>query len=320
MLSRRLYRIKVFESLYAWFQGGEPRLEVAEKNMLQSIEKIYELYYHQLSFLLEVVDFYEKRTEEARHKFYPTEEELNPNLKFVNNALIGLLRNNKDLQEKTRRYRINWADEQEMVRAICTKIRNGKDHKNYLASPENSFEEDREFVCQVFRKYIARSTALAYYFEEKNIHWNIDFDAVAQFVMKTLRIVPEGYPAGASLAQLFRKEEGDDPAEDKKFVTGLFRKAIAESKEMEERIAKKVVNWELDRIALTDIILLKMALTELVHFPFIPVKVTLNEYIELSKSFSTPKSKTFINGLLDKLTEELTEQKLIRKKGRGLIK
>ncbi len=319
MVSRRLYRIKVFEGLYAWFQGGESRLEVAEKNMLHSIEKIYELYYFMLSILLELVDFYEKRSEEAKHKFYPTEEELNPNLKFVNNSLIRLLRENSDLQNRISQYKINWADEQEIFRNIYLKLKSGKDHKSYMTSGGNSFEEDREFVYQVFRKYIARSSAFEFYFEERNIHWSIDFEAVCLFVMRTIRLIPESYPKNSSLALLFQKDEEDDPAEDKKFVIGLFRKTISDSSELEKLIQQKVVNWELDRIALTDIILIKMALAELIHFPYIPVKVTLNEYIELAKSFSTPKSKMFINGLLDKLVEELKKEERINKKGRGLI-
>jgi N utilization substance protein B len=319
MLSRRLYRIKVLEGLYAWFQGGEPRMEVAEKNLLQSIDKVYDLYFYLLSFLLEVSDFYARRTEDARHKFYPTEEDLNPSMRFLENPVIRMIRENDEVQRQIRRLKINWADEQEMVRKVYLKIRESRDMKSYLENGKSSFREDKEIVYQVFRKAIAKSEALQFCLEEKNIHWSIDFDAVILFVLKTIRMLPEDFPSTSSLIGLFRKEEEDDPAGDRKFITGLFRKVITGSDEYEKMIAGKARNWELDRIALTDIILIKMALAELLHFPTIPIKVTLNEYIEISKSFSSPKSKTFINGLLDKLVEDLKAEDRIRKKGRGLI-
>jgi N utilization substance protein B len=240
-------------------------------------------------------------------------------MRFLENPVIRMIRENDEVQRQIRRLKINWADEQEMVRKVYLKIREGRDMKSYLESGKSSFREDKEIVYQVFRKAIAKSEALQFCLEEKNIHWSIDFDAVILFVLKTIRMLPEDFPSTSSLIGLFRKEEEDDPAGDRKFITGLFRKVITGSDEYEKMIAGKARNWELDRIALTDIILIKMALAELLHFPTIPIKVTLNEYIEISKSFSSPKSKTFINGLLDKLVEDLKAEDRIRKKGRGLI-
>jgi len=319
MLSRRHYRIKVFQALYAWFQGGEFRPEVAEKNLLLSIDKIYELYYIQLSFLLEIHDFYRRRTEEAKNKFYPTEEELNPSSRFLDNAVIRLIAENKDLQSQVARYKISWTEEQEMIRKVGTKIRASKDLKAYLDSETSSFEEDREIVYRIFKKHLAKSTELQFFCEERNIFWTDDFQGAALFILKTIKLLPENFKEKDALTSLFVKDEDDSPADDRKFIVELFRKTIANSEDLEALIDGKTKNWELERIALTDIILIKMALTELMHFPSIPIKVTMNEYIELSKLFSTPKSKLFINGLLDKLTEELKEAKKIKKKGRGLI-
>jgi transcription antitermination protein NusB len=319
MLGRRHYRIKVFQALYAWFQGGESRQDVAERALLHSIDKITELYYLQLSFFLEVMEFYRVRSEDGKNKFYPTEEELNPNMKLLENSLITGLQQNKELQKQFNHYKFSWTEEQEMVRKIYLKVKNLKDLRTYFNQETSSFESDRDIVYRIFKKCISKSAELQFFCEERNIFWVEDYQSAALFILKTLKQVPEGFPETGSLVSLFPKDEDDDPKEDKKFIVELFQKTIAQSEKLEELIRLKTKNWELERIALTDIILIKMAMIELMHFPSIPVKVTLNEYIELSKLFSTPKSKLFINGLLDKLVEDLRKEKKIKKKGRGLL-
>ena len=319
MLGRRHYRIKVFQALYAWFQGGENRQDVAERTLLQSIDKIIELYYLQFSFFLEVMEFYRMRSEDGKNKFYPTEEELNPNPKLLENSLILCLQQNKDLQKKFNTYKFSWTEEQEMVRKIYMKVRNLKDLRTYFNQSEGSFEADRDIVYRIFKKCISKSAELQFYCEERNIFWVEDYQSAALFILKTLKQIPKGFPNSQSLVSLFPKDEDDDPKEDKKFIVELFKKTIAQSDKLEDLIRSKTKNWELERIALTDIILIKMAMIELMQFPSIPVKVTMNEYIELSKLFSTPKSKMFINGLLDKLAEDLKKEKKIKKKGRGLL-
>jgi transcription antitermination protein NusB len=319
MLGRRHYRIKVFQALYAWFQGGESLQDVAERNLLQSIDKIFELYYLQFSFFLEVIGFYRMRSEDGKNKFYPTDEELNPNLKLLENSLILCLQQNKDLQKHFKTYKFSWTEEQEMVRKIYLKVRNLKDLRAYFNQTETSFEADREIVYRIFKKCISKSAELQFYCEERNIFWVEDYQSAALFILKTLKQIPENFPDSKSLVSLFPKDEGDDPKEDKKFIVELFKKTIAQSGKLEGLIRAKTKNWDLERIALTDIILIKMAMVELMQFPSIPVKVTMNEYIELSKLFSTPKSKIFINGLLDKLVDDLKKEKKIKKKGRGLL-
>ncbi len=319
MLGRRQYRIKVFQALYAWFQGGETRQDVAERALLQSIDKIVELYFLQISFFLEVIQFYRMRLEDAKNKFYPTEEEVNPNLKLLGNSLIISLQQNKDLQKQFSAYKFSWTEEQEMVRKIYLKVRNLKDLRNYFNQDENSFEADRDIVYRIFKKCISKSSELQFYCEERNIFWVEDYQSAALFILKTLKQIPENFPDSQSLVSLFPKDEDDDPKEDKKFIVELFRKTIGQSEKLEEMIRVNTKNWELERIALTDIILIKMAMVELMQFQSIPVKVTMNEYIELSKLFSTPKSKLFINGLLDKLVDDLKKEKKLKKKGRGLL-
>jgi transcription antitermination protein NusB len=317
MLGRRHFRIKVFQALYAWFQGGEARQDVAERALCTSIDKIYELYYLQLSFFVDLMDFYRRKLEDARHKFLPTEEDINPNTKLLTNVVLGILLENKDLGKQVRKYSINWSDEQEMLRKAYLKVRNSKDLKDYLSSGTNLFEDDREIIYKLFKKVVAKSGDLQFYCEERNIFWLDDYQSAALLVMKTIRLITEGFGPDQVLPALLEKEE--DPEDDDKFVKELFRKTISQSETFDRMIDAKTKNWELERIALTDIVLIKMALVELLYFSSVPIKVTLNEYIEMSKLFSTPKSQIFVNGLLDKIVEGLKEDKKIKKTGRGLI-
>jgi len=319
MLGRRHFRVKVLQGLYAYFQGGEPQLDLAEKHLLHSIDKLTELYFTQISFFLEVIDFYIRRMEESKNKFYPTYEELNPVSKLVNNRVVTILRENTDLASRIRKYRISWTEEQDSVRKVYQRIRESKEHKEYLYSGQDSFQEDQEFVAKMLKKYILRSPELIFFCEERSIYWVDDVEVTASFTLKTVRLLTPGFPLDSSLLSLFVKNGEEDPKEERKFIIELFRKTVSHSSDFEDRIKGRLKNWELDRIALTDIILIKMALSEFLFFPTIPVKVTLNEYIELSKHFSSVKSKLFINGILDKLVSDLIEEDLIHKTGRGLI-
>ncbi len=319
MLGRRHFRIKVLQALYAYFQGGEARLETAEKNLFLSINKITELYFLQLSFLLEVMHYYRFRMEEAKTKFIPTDEELNPNTKLLNNKLLISLQENENLADRIRQYKISWTEEQEMVRKIFLKIKNSKDHADYLSSETSSFEEDQEYLYRLFRKFIAKSGDLQFYCEDRNLFWADDFEVAAIFVLKTLKFLNEPFGPKDELLSLLKKDQDDDPADDRNFILELFRKTLLHSEEFDHLIETRTRNWELERIALTDVILIKMALTEFMYFTQVPVKVTMNEYIEISKQFSSVKSKLFINGILDKLVTDLAQENKIKKTGRGLM-
>jgi len=319
MLGRRQYRIKILQALYAFFQGGEPRIEIAEKNLFNSIDKTYELFYLQFSFLLEFIDFFRQKTEDAKHKFFPTEEEKNPNLRLLENKVVLLLQENNDLLRQIDKYKFNWSEEQDMLRKIYQKAKDSKDYRDYLESSEDSFVFDRDFIALLYKKFIARSPELIFYCEERNIYWVDDYDWAATFVLKVLKTIPENFKAKDTVLAVLAKDSEEDPADDRRFISNLFRKTIIHSEEFATLISERTRNWEVDRIALTDFILLKMALAELLHFPNIPVKVTLNEYIEISKYFSSVKSKLFINGILDKLVSDLREEDKIHKTGRGLL-
>jgi len=319
MLGRRHFRVKILQGLYAYFQGGDSRIESAEKKLLQSIDKMNELFYLQISFLLEVLHFYEVRMEEAKYKFIPTEAELNPNLKLLKNKQLIQLQTNHDISEAITRYKISWSEEQEMVRKVYLKIKNSKELSEYLKSENSSYQEDSEFMIRVFRKFLAKSGDFRSFCEERFLFWSDDFDIASLFILKMLKLLNENFSENDILADLFHKEHPDYFADDQKFIQELFRRTIMHSDEYEKLIKSRTRNWELERIALTDVILIKMALTELLHFSEIPVKVTLNEYIELSKQFSSQKSKSFINGILDKLVADLQTENKINKRGRGLM-
>jgi N utilization substance protein B len=257
--------------------------------------------------------------EESKTKFYPTPQELNPSHKLLENKLIIQLQANEPLARKIAEYRVSWTEEQDMVRKIYQKVKASKEYHAYIDSGLDSFSEDQEFIELLFRKFIARSPDFQFFCEERNIFWEDDFEAVALFVLKTIRLMTPDFSSQTDILSLFHKDSEEDQEEDKKFIEGLFRKTISKSEEWDRLIETRTRNWELERIALTDILLIKMALTELTAFSQIPVKVTMNEYIEISKQFSSRKSKSFINGILDNLIADLNESKQIRKTGRGLM-
>lgn len=318
MLSRRQLRIKVLQALYAFFQSKENRIDIAEKKLLKSIEKLYELYIFQLSFILEIFEYAEKRIEEAKNKFLPTESDLNPNKKFINNKFLKQLSENKDLIKKIDALKISWSDEKNLIRKTFLKISESNKYKDYMSSSDNSYYADKEIVIKLLKKEISENEILKNFYEDRSIYWVDDYYAVTMLIIKTIKLFQEDWDEFVPLPSIYKTSDKDGN-EDRKFIIELFRKTIIHSREYEQLIDKKTKNWELDRIAVMDIILIKMALAELLEFPNIPVKVTMNEYIELSKLFSTPKSKIFVNGILDKLIVDLNKKNLINKTGRGLM-
>lgn len=319
MLSRRHLRIKVLQALYAFFQSMNEKIDAGEKSLFKSINQIYEIYIYQLSFLVEIGEFAVKRLEENKKKFFPTEEDLDPNTRFVNNKVLHQLSENHDFKKYLDVYKINWSEQEEMIRKLYVEIRDGEDYKHYMEAPDDSYGNDRDILVRILKKQMLRSESLHYFFEEKNIHWSDDFYTANLLAMKTIKHFKESFNSDYKLPLLFKDNEFDSTNEDMEFVKQLFRKTIVKSETYEKLIEGKVKNWEMERIAVMDVLLLKMALAELLEFPSIPIKVTLNEYIELAKMFSTPKSKVFVNGILDKIIAELKENGQIKKTGRGLL-
>ncbi len=314
MLNRRHLRIKVLQALYAYYQSNEDNFRKTENEMLQAIERIYDLYIYLMLTFGELTSIAAHRFEENKKKIRPSAEELNPNLKFVENEIIKLLVENRELRSVSEERKVNWVGDQmqEMFKKMYLHLRESETYFEFMNNGQTGFEEDRQFALALFKVEIANSPLLYDFFEEKSIQWLDDIDLACSMVLKTIK----GFQEGESNGILSLYKDKDDELD---FVRDLLRKTISLDTENEKLIDELTKNWELDRIAKMDVVLMKMAITEFQIFNSIPTKVTLNEYIEISKFYSTPKSHTFINGVLDKAIVELMKDKKIQKVGRGLI-
>jgi N utilization substance protein B len=314
MLNRRHLRIKVLQALYAYFQSNEDNFRRTENELMQAVERIQDLYLYLLLSFSEIKGIAENRIEENTKKIRPSEEDLNPNTKFIDNKIIRLLEENKELRRLSEERKVNWVgdEHQEMFRKMFLIIKDSEIYFEYMNNESKTFEDDKAFALELFKVEIANSELLYNFFEEKSIHWMDDIDLACSMVLKTLKSVNEG-----EVIELLPLYKVDD--DEQEFIRELLRKTISMDKENEALIDELTKNWELDRIAKMDVILMKMAITELQIFNNIPTKVTLNEYIEISKFYSTPKSNGFINGILDKAIDRLQAEKKIVKIGRGLM-
>jgi N utilization substance protein B len=314
MLNRRYLRIKVMQALYGFFQSDTRDLAKSERELFSNIDKVYDLYIYQLALLLELKHVVNTIMEDAKEKHLPTKEELNPNLRFLQNKVIQQLSENIHLQREMNNRRINWNNEFELVKRIYNTIKTSEIYKSYMASEENDYKADRKFIVEIFKEFIADFELVNHLYEEKNLHWGDDIYLVNPMVVKTIESFKEDSTPEQGLMTLYKDRE-----EDMEFVRDLFRQTAIRNEENEKLIGDKTKNWEVERIALMDVLLMKMAITEVLHFSNIPVKVTLNEFIEISKMYSTPKSKIFINGILDKLIADFKRENKLNKMGRGLM-
>ena len=315
MLSRRFLRIKSFQALYSYFQSEDKSIKKLESEAFLSLERMHDLYLLLLTLGQELTHLSELRMEEAKKKRLPTEEDLNPNRRFLENKVLTLLTENVHLKEQATAKKIGWSADYDLLVKLNAFVRNHEIFKTYMAAPESSFEQDQKFVVDLYKKILPESELLLSELEDKSIFWGLDeVDFILSMVIKTIKRFDEKSTISEKILPLYSNEK-----EDKKFVKDLLFKVVENDKENSKMIAAKTKNWEVDRIAMVDILLMKLAITELLHFKAVPVKVTLNEYIELSKWYSTPKSKMFVNGVLDKLLLELKTKGKLKKMGRGLL-
>ncbi len=315
MLNRRHLRIKVLQTLYAFSQSQNTNLVAGEKELLHGVDRMYDLYIYYLTMFDSFTHFAELRIEEAKRKKFTKEEDLNPNLKFVNNRFIALLKENKAIKDASINTKINWSGdvEQDVLVKLYNSFIKNEIYIEYMESKEQSFEEDKKFIIKLFKKEICNFELLIHYFEEKSIYWQDDIDLVCSMVIKTLKTFKSPEDTEKAILPLYKDDEED-------FIKKLFRKALDNLTDNYAIIAEHTRNWESDRIALMDRLLMNLAITEAQVFPYIPTNVTLNEYIEISKFYSTPKSNSFINGILDKIFSDMQKEGTIKKVGRGLIK
>jgi len=302
------------QALYAFFQADNKDITKGEKELFRDVDKIYDLYIYQLALLLELKHVAEVLTEDGKNKRLPTKNDLNPSLKFIQNKFINRLSENIAVKREMNNRRINWNNEFELVKKIYNNIKASSEYENYMNAADDSYTADRDFIIEIFKEHIADYELINHFYEEKNLHWGDDTYLVNPMIIKTIESFDEDATPEHELIPLYKDREDDE-----QFARDLYRQTIIHENENKKLIADKTKNWEVERIALMDVLLMKMALTELTYFSNIPVKVTLNEFIEISKAYSTPKSKLFINGILDKLIADLKDQGKIAKTGRGLM-
>jgi transcription antitermination protein NusB len=320
MLSRRHLRVKVLQALYAFFQSDGDDIAAGEKQLIMSTDKLYELYIYQLSFLVRFVFYAGNRMEEAKRKYYPTEDDLHPNTRLIENLFIKQLEINRDYQRWNNRLKINWSDEENLFHKLLIELKGGQDYLEIVNRKEASYRNDKDLITLIVTEYLPDFELLRNFFEDRSIFWSDeDYDISLTMLIITIKLYRESWGPDHLLPPLFKDEDGANEDEDRQYMLKLFRYSILRSEENGKMIEEQADNWELERIAIMDIIIMKMALTELMVFPSIPVKVTINEYIEISKSYSSVKSKLFINGILDKLVTKLKEEGKISKTGRGLM-
>jgi N utilization substance protein B len=314
MLNRRHLRVKVLQALYAYHQSDQKEVQAHEKLMLQSIDRVFEMYIWMLSLVNEVIQFSANDAAERANKHLPTAEDLNPNLKILENRFISSLLENKEYVNAVKRYKISWDFEPELAKSLFITLKASDDYRNYLDRTEDSMHSDKDIIKFIFKKVILKSSLAEQVFEDKFISWQVDRDVLQALIAKTFKNFSSDNYQENKLAEVT-----GNWTEDREFIIDLFEKTIRYDTEYQDMIGKKTENWEPERIAMMDTLLMKMALCEFINFSSVPVKVTINEYLEIAKEFSTPKSNSFINGILDKILFELKEENKIRKTGRGLI-
>jgi N utilization substance protein B len=313
MISRRLLRIKALIALYAYNRREDDDLPKAENELMFSIEKTYDLYHLLMLLLLELSDIAAGKIDQSRQKRIPSPEDLNPNTCFISNRLIAQLRNNKPFQKYVSSRKLSWVNYSHIVRLLYNKLVAWDVYIEYMNSPENNYQLDKKFIFRLIKELLGISEDILNCLEEQSIYWNDDMEYILIMLDKTFKKFKADSGEETALMPLFKNEE------DKDFVKVLFRKAVLNTKEYSGLIDNNTTNWELERIALMDILVMKLAITEILEFPEIPVKVTLNEYIEIAKYYCTSKSSTFVNGILDNIVKEIREKGLFSKYGRGLI-
>ena len=314
MLNRRHLRIKVLQILYAFFQSKEIDVVKAQNELLLSVERMYDLYLYLLLTIPELKRAAETNNENRKNKLRPNESDLLPNLKWVENSLVLKIEESKELNKVSSARKVNWlgAENQEIFRKMFLQVKDSETYFEFMENGLKDFEEDKKFALALFKNEIINSEFLHNYIEDKSIYWLDDIDLCCSMALKTLKTAAPDKEI--SILSLYKEDD-----DEKEFILNLCRNTIEMDVENEKLIEILAVNWEVDRIAKIDVLLLKMALVELQTCTSIPTKVTMNEYIEISKFYSTPKSNLFINGILDKAISQLTKEKKIKKIGRGLV-
>jgi len=310
MISRRLLRIKILQILYAYFNTDSSDMLKSEKDLIFSTQKAYDLYYYLLLLIIAIKRYAESRIELARNKMLPTYEDLHPNTRFIENEVIKQIEENPKFKRYMSERKMSWATHPELVKSLYNKLIESSYYSEYMERPAGSYDDDRKLLIDFFSNELEDYDIFYDVLEEQSIFWNDDIDFVVIMAIKT---IAELRPNKTAFLPMYKSDE------DREFAFHLLRSVIVHYDEYRKTIEEHVDNWDIERVAQIDNLILHLAINELIEFPLIPVKVTFDEYLELAKYYSTPKSSIFINGLLDKIMTDLTEKGKISKIGKGLI-
>lgn len=319
MLNRRILRIKAFKVLYSSVLAENMSLAQAEAQLELSCEATRDLYIYMLGIVSPLTRIAQDRIEAAKSKFNPTEEERNPNMKFAENALAKLLDEDADFQKVYKKKKFDWTQYDLFLKKVMNSIVSKEYYAEYMASDKRSLAEDCKLFTRIFEEEFVDSEELERILEDKSLYWNVDLAYSLTWCCKTLKNLAKG--ESWSLIPLYQSEllTGEGVESDKLFVRKLLQASFAGYEKYSAMVAESVSGWEKERLFSTDVVLIVMGLAEAVTFPSIPVKVTMNEYVEISKFFGTPKSRSFVNGLLDSLVQKLVNEGKVAKEGKGLL-
>ena len=319
MLNRRILRIKTFKVLYSSVLSGNMSLSDANTQLELSCEATRDLYIYMLGIVSPLTSIAKERIESAKRKFAPTEEDLNPNTKFADNSLAVLLDNDPDFTKIFKKRKFSWEQYDIFLKKVLTSVTGKKYYADYMASPESSLAEDCRLFTRIFEEEFVDSAELEQILEDMSIYWNDDLAYALTYVCRTLKSLAKG--ERWSLPPLYQSDMKTGPGveSDKAFVTSLLQTAITGYSKYSGRVAAAVSNWDNERIVSTDMAIIVLGLAEAVAFPNIPVRVTINEYVEISKYYGTPKSRIFVNGLLDRIIAAMEKEGVIVKEGKGQL-
>ncbi len=311
MLSRRLLRVKVAKSLYAHLKSGSDNLKASEKNLVESIDKAYDLYFQMMSFVVEVAKYAESRIEWAKQKKLPTYEDLNPNRRFVDNAVIQLIANSDSINDVLAARRLSWVTAPDAAKEVYGRLVEADFYKRYMSAPIVTFTDDRKFV-EEFYAWLEQDEALADIVNEMSLLWADDYGFALYLAIRTVQHLKRSHTEVKVLPK-FKSED------DLEFAKTLFIKSLVNYDNNQEIVDKYSKNWDVERVVFMDSLIISIAIVELKHFESIPVKVTLDEWIDIAKYYSSPTSSNFVNGVLDKIVADFTADGIINKSGRGLL-
>ena len=307
MINRVLIRIKVIQVIYAYYKNSGKSIKAAEDEVFFSLSKAYDLYKFLLLLIAAVTHYASDRIAFNMKKVRPTEEDLNPNLKFVNNRLAMQIEANEELIKFREKSKLDWVNYSDFLRRLLDTIIESDIYKEYMASDTSSYEEDRELWRKLYKNFIFNNEELDSLLEELSLYWNDDKAIVDTFVLKTIKRFNEDEEEQQALLPEYKDDE------DIEYAHKLFRASIQNADEYRNMMSESSKNWDMSRLAFMDVVIMQTALAEITTFPQIPLNVTLNEYVEIAKYYSTPKSSSFINGLLDSIIKNLKKENKINK-------